>query len=143
MTVSGFDRVPFTQDQLHTALRSMCPAALKAYDAETTREMRNEWHPDNPTRFCCYFTSEMVYWYCAPPFSRAMTLEVPGDSTLHRYIEWPDGGIVDLTCDQFDVELDYTHAKQRMFLQTGGRGPSKRARQLAELLQIGAQSWTQ
>lgn len=134
MRPQGFERLPFTQQQLHAALRQMCPLALKAYDAETTREMRNEWHPDNPTRFCCYFVSEMIYWYCAPTGSIAMTLDVPNDSTLHRYVEWPDRSIVDVTCDQFECDLDYAHGKPRMFMQTGCKGPSKRAQQLANLL---------
>lgn len=67
-----------------------------------------------------------------------MTLVVPGDDTLHRFVKWQDGSIIDLTCDQFDDYslLDYTQAKPRMFLQTGGRGPSKRARELAARLDL-------
>lgn len=84
----------------------------------------------------CYAVSEMIYWYCAPQGSTPMALKVPNDATLHRYVEWPDGMIVDVTCDQFDDYslLDYTQASRRMFLQTGGVGPSKRAQLLAKLL---------
>lgn len=127
-----------SQEALHTALRAMLPAALKAYDAAGTKAMRAEWSPENPTRFSCYFVSEMVYWYLAPPGSRACALEVPGDATLHRFVQWPDGEIVDLTCDQFDHYelLDYSKSVPKMFMQTGGVGPSKRARQLAALLSL-------
>lgn len=134
MITQGFDRVSFSQAQLHDALRVMCPSALKAYDSATTKVMRESWSRNNPTRFCCYFVSEMCYWFAAPVGSRAMSLAVPNDATLHRYVEWPDGRIVDLTCDQFEITLDYSQAKARMFMQTGGVGPSKRARSLANLL---------
>lgn len=132
----SFDRVGFTRDALHAALRVMCPGELKGYNAVDTYAMRREWSTDNPTRFCCYFVSEMTYWFCAPVGSQAMALAVPNDATLHRFVIWPDKMIVDVTCDQFDdyTQLDYTHAKPRMFLQTGGHGPSKRAQKLAALL---------
>jgi hypothetical protein len=133
----SFSHVPFTRAALHGALRRMCPRALKAYDAPTTAAMRNAWQPENPARFCCYFVSEMVYWYCAPISSTPMSLVVPGDDTLHRFIEWPDKTIVDVTCDQFSFPLDYSQRKPRMFLQTGCTGPSKRARQLAAELELG------
>jgi hypothetical protein len=147
MITTGWTLVPFTQESLHEALRKMCPAALKAYDKATTDAMRAEWQPSNPTRFCCYFVSEMLYWYAFED-AHAMALKVPGDSTPHRFIavethctSFALGGPprmerVDLTCDQFTFDLDYAHATHRMFLQTGGYGPSKRARQLAELLQL-------
>jgi hypothetical protein len=134
MTPQGFEHVKFTQQQLHDALRQLCPAALKAYDAATTAAMRAEWSPLRPTRFCCYFVSEMVYWYSGFNNHRAMSLAVPNDATLHRYVQLADGRIVDLTCDQFDFDLDYTQGKPRMFLQTGCTGPSKRAQQLASIL---------
>ena len=137
----SFQYVNFTRDALHSALRSMCPAALKAYDSATTKLMRAEWSPDRPTRFCCYFVAEMTYWYCFPHcIVYAMTLDIPGDTTLHRFVEVYDeqhnSHIVDLTCDQFDTPLDYSRRKPRMFLQTGGVGPSKRAQQLASLLKL-------
>ncbi len=131
---ASFARVGFTQEALHAALRSMCPRALKGFTAAETAKMRAEWTPANPTRNCCYFTSEMVYWFVAPYGSRAMSLRFAGD--LHRYVLWPDGQVVDLTCDQFelfDVAL-YRDGKPRAFMQTGGPGPSRRARQLAAAL---------
>lgn len=139
MIAQGFDLVPFTQQQLHDALRAMCPTALKAYDPHTTAIMRAQWSPERPTRFCCYFVSEMVYWYVnfRGPLARVrpMALTVLGDDTLHRYIQTGLGRI-DLTCDQFDGGLNYNSARERMFMQTGGYGPSKRAQQLAELLKL-------
>jgi hypothetical protein len=136
MTPTGFEFVEFTQPQLHAALREMCPAALKAYDAATTKQMRTAWSPMSPTRFCCYFVSEMVYWH-TPAHLTPMALVVPGDSTLHRFlIDDYTGKRVDLTCDQFDFELDYTRAVKKFYLQTGCTGPSKRAAQLANILQL-------
>lgn len=135
LTVSkSFGYLSFTREALHDALRSMCPAALKAYDTPTTIAMRVAWSPQRPTRFCCYFVSEMIYWYQSPIGSDAMALSVPGDGTLHRFVRWSDGIIVDVTCDQFDQALDYRFMTRRMFMQTGARGPSKRAQQLAALL---------
>jgi hypothetical protein len=133
---SSFEHVPFTRAALHAALRRMCPQALKAYDSATTAAMRNAWSPDNPARFCCYFVSEMVYWYCAPHGAIAQSLVVPGDETLHRFVELPDSTFIDVTCDQFPFELDYAQRKPRMFLQTGCFGPSKRARALAAELNL-------
>lgn len=130
----GFDLVTFSQRQLHDALRELCPANLKGWDSATTAAMRKEWTPERPTRFCCYFVSEMTYWFCGFQNHKAMSLAVPGDSTLHRYVQLHDGTIVDLTCDQFDFDLDYSKAKPRGFMQTGGFGPSKRAVMLAEKL---------
>lgn len=131
--------MPFTQDALHDALRSMCPAALKAYDKPTTDAMRREWSADNPTRFCCYFVSEMVHWYAHIP-TEPMSLIVHGDATLHRYLRTAhDMFVVDLTCDQFSGPLDYSNGKPKGFMQTGGPGPSRRARQLAERLNLSRQ----
>jgi len=135
--VSGFDKLPFTQKQLHAALREMCPLALKGYSAAVTLKMRTEWTPENPTRFTCYMVSECIYWFCAPHGSRPMTVVMPNDSTLHRYVLFPDNTRVDVTCDQFgDEDIPYEFSKERMFLQTGGFGPSKRAQVLAKLLDV-------
>lgn len=135
---ASFETAGVSRAALHDALREMCPAALKANDKATTQAMRRSWTHFNPTRFTCYFVSEMVFWFLAPKGSTAMAVEVSGDSTLHRFVRWPDGRIVDLTCDQFDDYslVQYQHATQRMFMQTGGFGPSKRARQLAALLDL-------
>jgi hypothetical protein len=70
-----------------------------------------------------------------------MAVAVPSDNTLHRYVEWPDGFIVDLTCDQFCAPVPYSQSKYRPFLQTAGRGPSNRATSLARLLGLTAVIW--
>lgn len=141
MITQGFELVEFTRTQLVHALTQMLPGALKGYNAEDTRNMRAAWSSDNPTRFTCYFVSEMVYWHCALQHERTpMALNVPGDDTLHRYVQLHNGQRIDLTCDQFPFDLNYAGAKRRMFLQTGGVGPSARARQLAALLNLPAWS---
>jgi hypothetical protein len=138
---AGFHRAGIQRAQLLGALRRMCPSALKGYTAAVTADMRRSWSPLNPTRFCCYFVSEMVFWYCAPVGSIPMAVPVPGDNTLHRYVEWPDGFVVDLTCDQFVSPPPYSLGEYRPFLQTAGHGPSRRAVQLAQLLGLTTVIW--
>jgi hypothetical protein len=107
MITTGWTLVPFTQESLHEALRKMCPAALKAYDKATTDAMRAEWQPSNPTRFCCYFVSEMLYWYAFED-AHAMALKVPGDSTPHRFIA------VETHCTSFALGGPASHGARRL-----------------------------
>ena len=132
----SFTTAGVSRDVLHDILRQLCPAALKGYNADATKQMRAEWRAENPTRFCCYFVSEMVFWYCAPVGSVPMGVPVDGDASPHRYTRWPDGTLVDLTCDQFgDFDIErYRLGKPLQYLQTGGKGPSQRARDLASRL---------
>jgi len=115
--------------KLYTALRTMGKKHLK-------KEMRDGWTEENPTRCYCYVVSEFVYWYVSPPGTIPYSLNIVDDPWIHRYLRWPDGTVVDLTAEQFDnyQNLDYNGGKRRMFLQTGCKGPSKRARMLAELM---------
>ena len=119
-----------SKSNLYQSLRMMGKKHLK------TKAMKEIWTPDNPTQNYCYVVAEFVYWYVAPYDSTAWALTVPSYDTLHRFVKWPDGTIVDLSCEQFYdwSEIDYNLAKRRMFLQTGCRGPSKRARILAEMM---------
>jgi hypothetical protein len=126
---SMFQFAGIDKTKLYDALRTMGIKQLK-------KEMREGWSPDNPTRCFCYVVSEFVYWYVAPNGSIPYSVGVPGDPWIHRYLRWPDGTVVDLTAEQFDNHelVDYNLGKRRMFLQTGCKGPSKRARMLAELM---------
>ncbi len=126
---SMFKIAGISKEKLHDSLRTMGTKQLK-------KEMRHEWSPDNPTRCFCYVVSEFLYWYISPYSSDPFSLSIEGDPWIHRFLRWPDKTVVDLTADQFDnYELvDYNLGTRRMFLQTGGKGPSKRARILAELM---------
>ena len=118
---------------LHDALLKMGTKQLK------TKQMRDAWSEDNPTKNYCYVVSEMVFYYLAPPGSKPYKLpNIPGDDGLHRFLKWPDGTIVDLTVDQFPnyEDVNYENGKVCYFMQTGVKGPSKRARLLAELCDL-------
>ena len=127
---SMFEFSGVSKDGLYSSLIQMGKKHLK------TKAMKDIWTPENPTQNYCYVVAEFVYWYVAPYDSTAWALTVPSYNTLHRFVKWPDGTIVDLSCEQFYdwSEIDYSKAKRRMFLQTGCKGPSKRARLLAELM---------
>ena len=118
---------------LHKALLQMGTKQLK------TKQMRDAWSEDNPTKNYCYVVSEMVFYYLAPPGSKPYKLAgIPGDDGLHRFLKWPDGTIIDLTVDQFSnyEDVNYENGKVCYFMQTGVKGPSRRARLLAELCNL-------
>jgi len=118
---------------LHDALLKMGTKQLK------TKQMRDAWSEDNPSKNYCYVVSEMVFYYLAPKGSKPYKLpNIPGDDGLHRFLKWPDGTIVDLTVDQFPnyEDVNYENGKVCYFMQTGVKGPSKRARLLAELCDL-------
>lgn len=123
--IAGVDKA-----QLHAALRTMGTKHLK--DAS----MRKIWSPENPTQNYCYVVAEYVYWYKAPVGAKPKGLKIPSYDTTHRFVEYPCGCFVDLSCDQFYdfTEVDYGKAKTMAFMQTGARGPSKRAKMLAQLM---------
>jgi hypothetical protein len=120
-----------SRDNLYTALRQMGSKAIKP-------AFRAGWSEDVPTWCTCYFVSEMAYWYLAPKGTTPYSVKVPGDPGTHRFLMYPDGTIIDLTAEQFpDYELVksvYSNAKVTPFMQTGCKGPSKRAKELAILL---------
>jgi len=120
------------QEKLYSSLRTMGRKHVKGAD------MKASWCWENPTRNYCYVVSEMIYFYLSPLGTQPMSLEVSGDPGLHRFLIYPNGDIIDATCDQFPdtIQLDYTKAKKRGFMQTGGKGPSKRARMLSELMEL-------
>lgn len=118
------------KEVLHKALIQMGKKNLK------TKLMRDKWTEQNPTKNYCYVIAEFVYYYLAPEGTVPYKLAgIPGDDGLHRFLKWPDGSIVDLAVDQFPnyEDVDYNKGRVCYFLQTGCKGPSKRARLLAEL----------
>ena len=130
---SMFNVAGIEKKVLHDALLKMGTKQLK------TKQMRDAWSEDNPTKNYCYVVSEMVFYYLAPPGSKPYKLpNIPGDDGLHRFLKWPDGTIVDLTVDQFPnyEDVNYENGKVCYFMQTGVKGPSKRARLLAELCDL-------
>lgn len=126
---SMFAIADVSKDNLHQALRQMGIKHLHP-------PMRAAWSADNPTKNYCYVVSEYAYWFKAPAGTVAMGLKIPGFNELHRYLSWPCGCIVDLTCDQFPDyrQVNYAAGRPKMFLQCAHKGPSKRAVLLAELL---------
>lgn len=116
---------------LHAALREMCPKALK------TKQQKQMWNQYNPTCQCCYFIAEWLYYdvigkdKCVP-----YKIRVPGDPGLHRFVKLKyNDMIIDIAAEQFDnyEEIDYNAAKVCYFMQSGGPGPSKRARELNDI----------
>jgi len=125
-----FNLIGIRKEKLHAALRTMGTRFLQ------TKEMKAQWSTERPTKNYCYTVSELVYWYVAPKGTTVYVTEVPGSlpGVKHWFLRLPDGTVIDLTSDQFDTEVDYTKGKKSMFLQTGCKGPSKRARHLAILM---------
>lgn len=133
---SMFELAGINKDHLYAALRTMGTKHLKPM-------MRPGWSDDNPAWGYCYVVSEMTYFYCAPKGTIPYLVKVPGDPGTHRFLLWPDGQIVDLTCEQFpDYSLvNYANARVSYFMQSGCTGPSKRAQQVATLLGLDYTQW--
>ncbi len=133
-----FVAAQLSKTDLHCALRKMCPKALKP-------AFREGWSESNPTWCTCYFVSEFAYFYLAPKGTIPYSVKIPGDPGTHRFLRWPEGLIVDLTCDQFPdyeiVKLAYASARVTMFMQTGCKGPSHRAKELADILGYNVAAW--
>lgn len=126
-----FDIAGISRELLIKSLLDMGPKFLHS------KKMKEEYDRNNPTRNFCYVVSEFVYHYIAPEGSKPYGLVIPNDESLHRFVKWPDGTIVDLTCDQFEDYsiVNYDNAKVRTFLPVNGKSqPSKRARHLAKLM---------
>lgn len=131
-----FILVGISKELLHEALRKMGTYSLKPY-------MREGWSEVYPTYGYCYVVSEFIYWYVAPKGTKPYSVKVPGDPGTHRFLRWPDTTIIDLTCDQFPnyALVPYEKAKVTPFMQTGCKGPSKRAKELAQLLGYDVAAW--
>lgn len=133
-----FATADLSKEDLYNALRKMGVKAVKP-------AMRGGWSDSLPVWCTCYFVSEFAYFYLAPKGTKPYSVKVPGDPGTHRFLLWPDGKIVDLTCEQFsDYELVksvYPNAKVTMFMQTGCKGPSSRAKELADILGYNVSAW--
>ena len=125
-----FDKLNVSKDSLYSSLIKMGKKNLRS------KEMKDNWSEDNPTYCYCYVVAEMLFWYVCPSDSKPYKLNVPGDPGLHRFIKLVDGTIIDLTAEQFPnyEDVNYENGKVSYFLQTGCKGPSKRAKMLAELM---------
>ncbi len=126
---SMFQVASVDKDQMYAALRIMGKKELKP-------AFRQNWSENNPTYCYCYVIAEWVYYYSSPYSTIPYKLQVPNDPGLHRFLRWPTGIVIDLSADQFDnyEEVDYTKGKVCYFMQSGGKGPSRRARMLANLM---------
>jgi len=131
-----FKRSGVDKFRLHQALRLMGPENLKS------KRMREMWSEAWPTTNYCYVVCEFVYWYVFKlhrQYWNICTLRVrstPG--IVHWFLRNKlDNSIVDLTADQFvnyKNDIHYEEAKKSFFLQSGCKGPSKRAKVLAKLM---------
>ena len=74
----------------------------------------------------CYVASE-AYYHLTGRTHAPKRLRVNG--VTHWWLEAPDGGIIDLTAEQFDGPVDYARGVGAGFLT---REPSKRARIVIE-----------
>lgn len=137
------------QKELHDALRIMGKKYLKP-------EFKDAWTYDRPTKNYCYVVTEFVYWYSNKYFRQDMRVlhtKSPDDPSItHWFLKFvfPDLSneprstyILDLTADQFDNwnETIYTNARVGFFIQSGAKGPSKRAKVLAGLMGYREDYW--
>jgi hypothetical protein len=133
-----FETADLSKEELYNALRKMGPKAIRP-------AFRGGWSESNPVWCTCYFVSEFAYFYLAPKGTKAYSVKVPGDPGTHRFLMWPDGRIVDLTAEQFPnyelVKSVYPNAKVTAFMQTGCKGPSVRAKELAGHLGYNLATW--
>ena len=100
--------------------------------------MKDAWTMDNPTKIIVMlFLSLYIIIYHHQVLNLYKLAGIPGDDGLHRFIKCTDDTIVDLSVDQFDnyEDVDYSQVKVCYFMTNQyNKGPSKRARILAELM---------
>lgn len=111
-----------TEEKLHDALRKMGEKHLK-------QPYKTQWTPERPTTGYCYVVTEMVYHCLAPRGSKSYVLKT--EDINHWFIRQPNGQVIDLTADQFDIPLQYEKGKPQAFLT---KNISKRGQILADLL---------
>ncbi len=131
-----YDRVGLDKKTLHKALIQMGTKHLK------TKQMRDNWSVNNPTKNYCYVVAEFVYYYLTQKKSIPYKLSgIPEDDGLHRFVKLDDGTIIDLAVEQFEnyEDVDYERAKVCYFIQNKylKNRPSKRTRILADLCGYG------
>ena len=124
-----FERAGIQKETLYNGLIQMGTKHLK-------KDLKKDWHENNPTRNYCYVVTELVYQYLVKDKDASVyCLNVEGDDYKHWYIKLNDGSIVDLTAEQFEVygKIDYSKGKKRFFQSPS---PSKRTRILADLIGV-------
>lgn len=131
-----YRKVGFDKKTLHSALIKMGKKHLK------TKQMRDSWSTENPTKNYCYVISEFVYYYLTNKNSTPYKLpNIPNDDGLHRFVKLEDGTIIDLAVEQFEnyEDVDYSKSSICYFIQNKylKNRPSKRTRILGELCGYG------
>src|SRR6185312_7484511 len=76
-----FEMAGVHKPSMHKALIRMGKNLLKS------KEMKEQWSPDNPTKNYCYVVSEFVYRFFNPNQFVPMKVMVPGDPYGHRYLQ--------------------------------------------------------
>ena len=66
-------------------------------DGMKTKQMKEEWSVENPTKNNCYMVSEFIYKYLDFKGTKHLSIKVDGDTLPHHYLKWDDGTIIDLT----------------------------------------------
>jgi len=159
-----FELVGLSQDELHSALRSLGPKISYA---------PKRWTPERPTIGCCAVVSSTVYCYyklvegVIPIYLKTETgshwfLGFPPDKVRdlrkdnRKYVvanirlgkgKHADYVIVDLTADQVDDYPDYSRGVRRAFQFASPSLPSIRAQKLAGALgrqavyRVGHRAW--
>lgn len=126
-----FDRCGVDKNKLHRSLIIMGKDNL-------TKDYRDTWSIDNPTRGYCYNVSEFVFHYFRDEvrgFHPYVLGGIPNEPGNHRYLMNDEGLVIDLTGDQFSnwEQINYDQGKKNMFFHIKGGGPSKRTKILADL----------
>jgi len=125
MTNSVLDALMHNRQRLHDALRQIGNRQLKP-------KYKDQWTPERPTTGYCYVVAEVVFHHLAPEGYRPHVMKTGSDYT-HWFLKNAEGGVIDLTDDQFDYELDYSQGKPQNFMT---KVISKRGRILADLLDL-------
>ena len=125
-----FRKVGIDKKKFYESLISMGVDGLK------TKQMKDEWSIENPTRNYCYVVSEFIYKYLAPKGTKHYSIKIEGEEVTHHFLKWKDGTIIDLTAEQFDDynKIDYSKSYPSGFI---GKGVSKRTKEFARLMGYG------
>ena len=62
--------------------------------------LRHEWTPERPTTNYCWVVSEVALRLVMPKGTTCWRVDVIGHGRYHRFLQDPDGIVVDLTLDQ-------------------------------------------
>lgn len=122
-----FRKVGIDKNKFYESLITMGTDGLK------TKQMKEDWSVDNPTKNNCYMVSEFIYKYLSPSGTKHLSIKVEGDTLPHHYLKWDDGTIIDLTAEQYEdySKLDYSKGYSSGFI---GKGVSKRTKKFGDLM---------